>query len=213
MGITGGLLLGLVIPLPPALGQNTGTDPHVSANPQDQPEDVSNIETVEIIEEVEVIEEVTAENVAVDEGFGLAQVIGRNHPASVHLPIGFIIAVCILELLALLFPSIELGKAGLVMSLATVASFFPAIVTGWLRAGELFATREAPDLFFEHRNLMIAASVVFTISALFRILKKDNLTGVSRFIYLVLLLLSLVIIGLGGHHGGQLVYGENFLPY
>lgn len=187
-----------------------------SAVSEAEPDNAATDAAVEPVEDIEDVEVVNAVEASPDPlaGVSLAQqIIGRNHPALVHLPIGFIIAVCFLEFLALFFPKIELGRATLVMSLATVASFIPASLTGWLRSGELFAGRDAPGLLFEHRNLIIAAAAIFTLSVVLRIVKKDKLQGVAKIIYLGLLLLSLVFIGLGGHHGGQLVYGEDFLPY
>jgi uncharacterized membrane protein len=171
------------------------------------------VEPVEEVEAVEMVDAIETTDGSARSVSLAQQIIGRNHPALVHVPIGFILAVCLLEFLALCFPKIELGQATFILCLATVASFIPASLTGWLRAGELFASRQAPDLLFEHRNLIIAACAIFTVSVLLRVFRKDKLQGMAKTVYLGLLLLSMVLIGLGGHHGGQLVYGEDFLPY
>lgn len=175
--------------------------------------DASVIEDVEDVEAVEIVEEIEALPGEESNDFGLLQIVGRNHPALVHIPIGFVLAVVLIELLTLLFPRIDPGRSGFILSLATVVSFLPAIISGWLRSLELFATVEAPMIFLEHRNMMILGSIVFTVGTLLRIFRRDQLEGATRVIYLALLILSLVLVALGGHHGGELVYGEDFLPY
>ncbi len=191
----------------------------LSANEPDasaKAEGVEEVEEVEVIEEVEVVEPGEVAVVGDDPasaGFTLSKVIGRNHPALVHLPIGFAIAVLFIELLSFFLAKLDMGRSGLVMSGATVAAFIPAVISGFLRSEEVFATREPPGIFFDHRNLMIAGASIFTVSLILRLLKKDQLSGAWRYIYLALLLIAVAVLGAGGHAGGQMVYGEDFLPY
>jgi uncharacterized membrane protein len=145
--------------------------------------------------------------------FTLSKIIGRNHPALVHIPIGMLVGLLLVELLSIIRPGLDTGKAGLVLSASTALSFVPAAVSGLLRTQELFADREPSPLLIEHRNLMIAAFVVVIGAAVIRVVKRAGLEGTPRFAYLMLVILSLVLVGLGGHHGGQLVYGESYLPY
>jgi uncharacterized membrane protein len=171
-------------------------------------------EPVEVVEEVEVVEAVEVVDTGGDgAGFTFQQLIGRNHPALVHLPIGLLMGVLLLELLALFFPSLPLGRSPMVLSLAALASFFPAAVSGFVRSSELFANTEAPSMFFEHRNLMIGAAVLLAAAVAIRLAKRDNLEGIVRWVHLVLIILAVLLTAVGGHHGGQLVYGESFLPY
>ncbi len=168
---------------------------------------------VEVVETVEDIETVDTSGTDEDSGFSVVKIIARNHAASVHLPIGLMMGVLLLELFALVFNKIPVGQSGLILSIATLASFVPAALSGWLRSKEIYASSEAPALFFEHRNLMISAAVVFFCSVVLRLLKKDAISGRIRLVYLGLVVMSVVLVVLGGHHGGQLVYGEAFLPY
>lgn len=172
-------------------------------------------DAVEEVEDVEVVGQTPAGGDAGDSGAGLGmtQIIGRNHPAAVHIPIGMLMALCLIELLTLIRPGLEMGKSGMVLAVATALSFLPAAVSGFLRASEVFAGGEPTPLLLEHRNLMIAAFTLFLISLGLRVAKKDQLNGAIRYVYLALLLVSLVLVGVGGHHGGQLVYGESYLPY
>jgi len=188
---------------------STFTGPLFAEEGAEEAVDLENIDDVEVVDSVDAV---SANEGASETPFTLAQIIGRNHPATVHLPIGLMLGVLLLEVLALLFTRLPLGKSGLVLSIATLTSFIPAALSGWLRSQEVY-TGEAPKLFFEHRNLMIGAAVVFTASLVLRLVKRDALDGKLRFVYLGLVVLSVLLIALGGHHGGQLVYGEGFLPY
>jgi uncharacterized membrane protein len=174
-------------------------------------------DAVEEVEEVEVLAESPALKSASAQdggtGYTVLQIIGRNHPAAVHIPIGMLIAVCLIELLSVVRPGLDLGKSEVILSAATALGFVLAAVTGLLRASEVFANREIAPLLIEHRNVMIAAFAIFLLSLAPRFAKKDRLHGAARYVYLALLFASLLLTGVGGHYGGQLVYGESYLPY
>ena len=170
-----------------------------------------NDDAVEDVEEVEVVNP-DASNAGQDT-FTLSKVIGRNHPALVHLPIGMLAALLLVELASVIRPTLDMGKAGLLLALFTALSFIPAAISGLIRAKEVFANSDPSPLLLEHRNLMIAAFVFILGAAALRIAKRKGLDGPLRLAYLALILISLILAGLGGHHGGQLVYGEGYLPY
>jgi uncharacterized membrane protein len=179
------------------------------AQPAEEGEVAKPAEDVEEVEEVEPDVGSTGE----EEGFTFSKIAGRQHAAAVHLPIGLLAALCLIELLALIRPKLDLGKSGLVISVAVAFSLVPAAVSGLIRSAEVFADREPPEILFEHRNLMIGMAVVFTASLALRIIKRDRLEGAARWVHLALLLLAFFLVVMGGHHGGQMVYGEGFLPY
>jgi len=166
------------------------------------------------VEEVEDVEVVTPDvsNIGQD-AFTLSKVIGRNHPALVHIPIGMLIALLLVELVPIIRPGLDMGKAGLLLSPFTALSFIPAAVSGLIRAQEVFADREPSPLLLEHRNLMIAAFSAILAASVICFVKRAGLKGTLRLVYLALIVVSLILVGLGGHHGGQLVYGEDYLPY
>lgn len=186
--------------------------------PADDPPDAEKVEVADDVEVLDDVEVVGSGDVQADTGdggasFTLRQIIGRNHAALVHLPIGLLMGVLLLELLFLFAPSIPLGKSRLVLAIATGASFLTAGLSGFLRAGEMFAENPPPELLFEHRNLMIGAAILFAVALIQRIIRKDDLRGACRWVQLGLLVAAALLAAAGGHHGGQLVYGENFLPY
>jgi uncharacterized membrane protein len=170
-------------------------------------------EVIEEAGEVEVVAQTPVDAKAALPSFTVMQVIGRNHPALVHFPIGLVIAVCLIEFLSFIRPGLDMGKSGLVLSIFTVLSFLAAAVSGFIRAGEVFAGRTASELLVEHRLYMIVAASIFTVSLAIRAIKKDQLNGWIRYAFLLLLAASALLTAIGGHHGGQLVYGDTYLPY
>jgi uncharacterized membrane protein/nitrite reductase/ring-hydroxylating ferredoxin subunit len=145
--------------------------------------------------------------------YGVLQVIGRNHASSVHLAIGLLMGVAILELFALLCPNVALGKSRLVLSTATIMGFVPAILSGFLRADESYNIISVSSVHFLHRDLMVAACFLFAAAFVLRLWTKPHFDGILRRIHLGLLLLAVMLVIIGGHYGGQLAYGEDFLPY
>ncbi len=167
---------------------------------------------VEDVEDVQVVD-VGDVGAAAETKLSFVQILGRNHAAVVHLPIGFLFALCLVEAVRLARKKSNLDSAGKLLSVAAVLSFIPAAVTGLLRSKELYSETPAPHIFFEHRNLMIAAAAVLLVATVLRLVQKEFLTGKKRVLYLVLLAASLALVVVGAHHGGMLVYGEQFLPY
>jgi uncharacterized membrane protein len=163
----------------------------------------------------ESIEIVEVQDVSDSAGSPLSflQIVGRNHAAAVHLPIGLLVALFLIEAFHVASPKKQLHQCGFILCIAAAVSFLPALVTGMLRSGELFAGQDAPHIFLEHRNLMVFSFAVLLLSLVLRIVKKNALVGKIRIVYLLLLAISLVSAVSGAHHGGMLVYGENFLPY
>ena len=167
----------------------------------------------EPVEEVEDLQVVDTEDASTPPSWSVLQVIGRNHAAAVHLPIGFLFALCLVEGIRTASKKSSLDGCGLVLAGATVLSFIPAAISGLLRAEEVFSGKETPHLFFEHRNLMIAAGAIMLLALVLRIAKRNAFVGKVQIVYLLLLAGAVVITAIGAHHGGLLVYGEQFLPY
>jgi uncharacterized membrane protein len=176
---------------------------------------IDSVAAEEPVEEIENVEVVDVQDASASDVKPLSflQIVGRNHAAAVHLPIGFLFALCFVEILRLASKKSTLETCGYALSIGAALSFVPAAITGMLRATEIFEGRDAPELFFEHRNLMIAAAAVFLVSLGLRFAKKNELKGKFQIAYLSLLGIALVLAAVGAHHGGVLVYGENFLPY
>ena len=170
------------------------------------------------VEEIEVLDaETPTQEDATSEGDDtpttLFGVMGRLHPALVHLPIAWTLLLCLVELIALARPQEGWRSAGLYLSILTWLSFLPAALTGLLRLEQLPQDPEALAPALLHRNIMYIAAGLASTVALLRVLAKNRLTGPRRLVYLALVCLTFALVGLGAHLGGKLVYGDDYLPF
>lgn len=147
--------------------------------------------------------------------FELKQVFGRLHPIFVHLPIGWLTLLVLLELAALVRRRDEGGGFRLAVLALTVASCIPAVVSGLIRADEV--TAQAPDaarLAGLHRNLMLAVSGASLLALSVRLgLGRKQLVGLPRLLYLAILIAAAGLLTVGAHLGGKLAFGERYLPF
>lgn len=132
----------------------------------------------------------------------LVKVLGRFHILALHLPIGIMALLALMEfapmpgpLRASLAPSrlLTLWAGALGLLAAAVLGYFLGLEGGYQGANYLW-----------HLRLEIAAAV-FALLAL-------ALRGTfARGIYLTVLALSLVTMGAGAHFGGNMSHGDTFL--
>jgi uncharacterized membrane protein len=139
--------------------------------------------------------------------------IGRLHPALVHLPIGFLVLVLLLDLLALAAGREGLGPCGLGGLALAVLAAIPAVVTGLIRAAYLPTDAQTVAQIASHRNLALAATAVAAVALVVRLVRRNRFNGGVRWAYLALVLVAAMLIAAAGHNGGKLVFGESFLPF
>jgi uncharacterized membrane protein len=162
----------------------------------------------EIIEELEEITVVVPEK-----AIGFWEILGRLHPAVVHFPIGWLMMVVIIDMVAFILGKDEWASWGLYVLIGTVLSFAPAIFTGFLNASSLSPDSPSLSLMETHRNLNLLVAVLCAAALVLRIKKGNALEGGSKWSYLGLILISAALLALSGHIGGKMVFGENYLPF
>lgn len=176
---------------------------------QDEPADVA--ETVEEIEEIGDVEVVTPE--ARVEKAGLFQAVGKFHPVVLHFPIAWLILLVIVEAVFLSGRAVELNRWGFALLVITLLSFVPAIVTGLgIASSHGNAAREFVEKMILHRNYNIAAGVVLLGALAVRAVIGQDAGPKARTGYLVLVLAAAGLMVFGSHLGGEMVWGEGFLP-
>ena len=104
-------------------------------------------------------------------------------------------------------------RAGLPLLAAAVASFVPAIATGLLRYYTQTEGTPSEQLAEVHRNLMLATAACCAAALAVRWRTRGRFRGVARLSYFGLLIAAAVLLVLGAHKGGQLVFGESYLPF
>jgi uncharacterized membrane protein len=126
---------------------------------------------------------------------------GRTHPLLVHLPIGFLVLLVLLELLARSrrFKNANCA-AGVILALAVPAAIFTALC-GWLLAQ---GGGYDPALLQWHRWTGSATAGVCTCAALCYWLNLKRLYRGS-------LLATIPVLVLASHFGGSLTHGSDYL--
>jgi uncharacterized membrane protein len=136
--------------------------------------------------------------------------LGRLHPLLVHLPIGWLLLLLLVELVALRRPGDGVERLARLLLLGTVAVCLPAVVTGLLRADEL----PGDGAVLDHRNLMLAFSGALLVALSLRWIGRAHpLPRWRRAAIVLLLVVALGLLVVGGHLGGELVRGEAYLPF
>ena len=127
--------------------------------------------------------------------------LGHLHPLLVHLPIGLIVLLAILELMAR-SPRFKQANvnAGLILALAVPASLF-AVLCGWLLS---FGGDYQDDLLRWHKWTGIATAAVCLIAGLFYSLDLKKL-------YRCCLFASVITLFVASHYGGSLTHGSDYL--
>jgi mono/diheme cytochrome c family protein/uncharacterized membrane protein len=127
--------------------------------------------------------------------------VGRLHPLAVHLPIGFLVLLVVLETLSCSrrFRGAN-ASAGYILALLVPAAWASALF-GWLlsNSGE-YETR----LLQLHRALGFATAFLCTWVAILHWCRWKRL-------YTVSLYLNAVVLGAAGHFGGSLTHGSDYL--
>lgn len=143
------------------------------------------------------------------ERWPLAQFFGRFHPVLVHLPIGLLVVVPILELFGLISIWSHLQKsAGFVLALATVGSI-GATLAGWLLA---WSGGYQGETVMNHLwgGIATSAACLYLVWARPGYLSRDS-TALARLSYIPLLLATVGVISWTSHQGSIITHGDDYL--
>ena len=131
------------------------------------------------------------------------QFLGRFHPLVVHLPIGFLVLVPVLEIAARFKPGLR-EAAGFVLGLA-FASCLVALGLGFLLA---YGGGSAEPGVTQH----MWSGIALTIFALLCVLARPLwFGGEAQYVYPALLSGCMLVLIWAAHEGGSLTHGSNYL--
>ncbi|MEO9513722.1 MAG: DUF1592 domain-containing protein [Flavobacteriaceae bacterium] len=142
-----------------------------------------------------------------DETHWLLEFFGKFHPLLVHLPIGILLGLFLLELVCFFRPSLELGHASTLLLWSAVITAIPSVLAGTLLA----ASGDYGSQTFEmHKWYGLATALCSIWLLVIRNYKTISLFG--RFsLYRAALLVNVVLLSIAGHYGGSLTHGSNYL--
>ncbi len=135
------------------------------------------------------------------ESLSVQTIIGNLHPLLVHFPIGLLLAGVMVSFLKrdhsqAISWCIVLGALGAVGS----------AITGWIHAE---TAGYSPETLFNHRWLGVTCAVL-AIGAVYTHCIMQPETRRQHLISFAMLLMLTMVVGLAGHTGGVLIYGEGF---
>lgn len=131
------------------------------------------------------------------------QFFGRFHPLLVHLPIGLIVLLPLLEIMGIRRSSLR-EAAGLVLSIALVTCLI-SLLFGLLLA---YGSGESGTTVTRHMRggIVLALELLFCVAARSTLLERNH----SR-AYFVLLTAVLLTLAWTAHQGGSLTHGSGYL--
>jgi uncharacterized membrane protein len=144
---------------------------------------------------------------------GLADLVGRMHPALVHFPIAWLLGLVVVDFVGLILKRETGQRAGLFVLGATVLSLLPTATTGFLRAVHMAPDPSLHSLLVTHRTLNIAVAALLVIALCLRAVRRNDLQAWSRIVYLGLVFVAAGLVLVAADFGGRMVYGPNYLPW
>ncbi len=135
--------------------------------------------------------------------------LGRLHPLVVHFPIGLAIAAAGVELVNIVLRRREASPFALTATgFAAIAACFAAWF-GWLNAD--FEGATADNTLFLHRWLGIAGAAALLVVWFVGLVGRSGERHGALNGYRWGLLVTAVVVGVGAHFGGEMVYGKGYL--
>ncbi len=133
------------------------------------------------------------------------QFLGRFHPLILHLPIGFVLLLGILELLGATKSFAHVRRAvPLVLSLAII-SLLSAVGTGFLLA---YASGANEPRVITHMQTSIYLAIGCLVLGVVKIFESQkNMSPIYR----LLLIINLALLVVASHNGGSITHGEDYL--
>jgi len=139
-----------------------------------------------------------------NEMFWVLDFFGKFHPLIVHLPIGALLCLFILEILV---PAPQMDSIRGVILKFIVTTAIPAVLAGTLLAA---SGSYGSDVFVLHKWFGMATALVSIW--LYVLYKKKSSKKIGRFSgYQLVLFANVVLLSIAGHYGGSLTHGSDYL--
>lgn len=136
------------------------------------------------------------------------ELLGRFHVVVVHFPIALLLVGGALELANLRRADATRASAARLCIALGAASAVVSAVLGWIHADCIGTGGSAADTLMLHRWLGIATALFACAAVMFGAGARVSVTAAKM--RLASVFCAAVLVGVTGHFGGTLVYGENF---
>ncbi len=151
--------------------------------------------------------------------------LAQNHSAMTHLPIASSIMLALAAVGGLFVARKEISLLCAVLSLAALLTVFPTILTGiaaakgrmnddqkpYIESGILVRNMPANARIFRHQMLGISGTVLAVILSFLAVARARGRNS-NKYLFALLAILLAVAWGVGGHLGGEELWGSNTFP-
>lgn len=131
---------------------------------------------------------------------------GRFHPLILHVPIGALFALFVMEMIQWVRPKYQLGKACEILLWVSLLTAIPTVLAGFLLA----SSGDYDDELLDRHQWLGIATTGFCAWLLVVRLWAGRKPKILR-IYRPLLIANVILLSLAGHYGGSLTHGPNYL--
>lgn len=137
------------------------------------------------------------------------EVAGRSHPMLVHFPIALLAAACLFEVVRVLSGRDKPSPAAVGCLALALLGAVGAGVTGWVLAG--VEGRGGEPEIEVHRWVAIGGASIALLAMILAAMTWVSARQTLRRLYVLCLLGGATAVGVGGHFGGELVYGKGYV--
>jgi len=135
--------------------------------------------------------------------------IGNFHPIAVHIPIALVLVAAFAEVLAMITKKGFFEHVARFNINVAVLGAVASVGLGLLAGMSANYTGDFERPFWLHKWLGIATGIAIAVAATLSELATRRRTSAYRWSFRAILLLCVVLVGITGYFGGQLVYGLN----
>ena len=130
--------------------------------------------------------------------------LGRFHPILLHLPIGGLIALFVMEMVNGYRPKLNLDSGCKILLWFSIITIIPTTILGFFLASNASYDDELLNI---HKWLGLLTA--FTCIWLYFLRNRDNKKSIKQYRYV--LYSDVIFLSLAGHFGGMLTHGEDYL--
>lgn len=145
-----------------------------------------------------------------DEIEAYLRVVARTHPLVVHFPIALLAVALVFDVLFRKKEG-ECGDAAYWTLLLGALGAVVATIAGWLHGALEPHGSSQRDLLEQHRWVAVASTVAALVAAFSGFVYRTNAKPAWLVPWRGGLVVSILLVSIGGHLGGSLVYGEGHL--
>jgi uncharacterized membrane protein len=131
--------------------------------------------------------------------------LGRFHVLALHIPIGIIVAIFVLEWLSRKEKYEHLQAAAGFLWMTAAASAILTVILGYMHFAEGGFTGPSA---LQHRNTGTALALIITVVAALRV---SRFSGNYKPVFFPAAILMVFLASIAGHYGGNLTHGSTYL--